>query len=126
MKYLHLTDRMNNCFKTSKQYRWEFPNLEFPSESQVALSSMTIDFKTRASEKSPVQLSTNLIERDMYNPGGILITFPAHVKDITHQSNLLEFWRIDSMRPRFVVFTFDSLNVDTVSFFSAVIAIKTE
>ena len=123
-KFLLLTNQMNNCIQSDTQLRWYVPNLEFGSDSRVALSSITIDFKTKATENSPIRISTNLIERDMYNPDGVLITFPAHVKDVTHHSNLLEYWRIDSIRPRSVLFTFHGVNVNTISFVSVVLAIE--
>ena len=114
---------MNNCTQSDGFLRWDFSNLEFPPESRVALSNLVIDFKTKDLENEPIEISTNLIERDMFNPNGTIITFPAHVKDVIHNSNILEFWSIDSMRPRSILFTLEGVDVSSILFFSAVLAI---
>ena len=125
-QFLLLTNKMTNCSQFDEFMRWDFSNLEFESNSRIALSRLIVDFKNKDMENAPMEISTNLIERNMYNPNGSLISFPAHVRDVTHTSNILEFWRIDSMRPRSILFTFSGVDVSSIVFFSAVLAIERE
>ena len=125
-QFLLLTNTMTNCSQFDDNMRWDFSNLEFEFNSRIALSRLIVDFKNKDMENAPMEISTNLVERNILNPNGTLISFPAHVKDVTHNANILEFWRIDSMRPRSVLFTFRGVDVSSIVFFSAVLAIETQ
>jgi len=125
MRFLQLTSKMSNCSKFSDDtFRWDLPNLEFTYDEKVALSHIVIDFVNKPANSSPIQVSTNLIDRDSYNPDGLIICFPSRSKDLVHYSPNFEFWKIDSIRPRQVLFTFRGIAIDTVSFVSIVLVIQ--
>ena len=124
--FLQLHDKMKNCSKNGQQIKWEMPQLELPSNCQVALSSLAMDFSNPENTRKPVTIMTNLIEADIYNQDGVIITNPnGSQRHISHFSNILEFWRVDSIRPRFISFKFKDVPTNLISHFSVVLAFKT-
>ena len=124
MKFLHLDTKMDNFTKTGETFHWELPNLEFCSSSKIGLSNIVIDFSTKPGNVEPLQVSTNLVERDLYNPDGIIATFSPSKKDLVHYSPVLAMWKVDSIRPRQVLFTLHGAKADSVLFLSIVLAIE--
>ena len=124
MKFLQLTSDMPNCHKLKETIWWNLPNLEFLSNGRIALSHLVIDFVNKPAIMNPLKISTNLIDRDIYNPDGLIICLPARTKDLVHHSNILEFWSTDSARPRNVMFTFHGTSIDNILFTSIVLAIE--
>ena len=124
MIHLQIHSEMRNSVRTSNKIQWSFPHLEFAEDSKVSLSSLTIDFTDNFLLTEPLKISTNLIEGDTLNPDGMLITFPSGLSRVSHFATFLEFWKIDSVRPRNITFTFEGVSTDSLNYVSAVLAIQ--
>lgn len=113
------------CFsKDSDKFRWEMPNLELNANGRVALASLMINFHAKPIITKSVLISISIVEKDMYNVDGIVLSLPANIEDVAFHSPYLQFWELDSSRPRSVVFTFDGLDASAVSFVSIVLAFE--
>jgi len=124
MRFLQLNNRMSNSSIHDKDsIKWELPTLQLTYDERIALSSLVIDFKEKPPSKTPIIVMTNLIDKNSFNPDGIIYASPARSRDISYTSHALESWKTDSTRPRQVIFTFPGINVDTISFISITLAI---
>ncbi len=117
---------MENCSVLQHSFRWDFNSLEFQRDSQIALSSLTIDFKSKLSSNSPLRLTLSLIDNNVNNPDGTIVCFASKAKDLSHFPANLEFWKMDSVRPRSIKLTLPGHDASNVLFMSVVLAIRHE
>jgi len=100
--------------------KWETPNLELDSKGRFAISSVTVS--VNGAINGPIIISSNLVENDYHNTDGIVLVLPP--KKLYYQAMVLEFWKLDSSRPRNVMFTLRGVNVTSLNFVSIVIAFE--
>ena len=124
MHNLHLRSDMKNCTAFGNGFTWDFPVLELDRDTEVALSSLTIDFKSKPSNNKPIRVTLSLIEGDIFNPDGTIICFPSKTKDVSHFASNLEFWPNSVRRPRIVRITIPNHTTDSILFLSTVLVIK--
>jgi len=101
---------------------WEMPNLQFNANGQFALSSLVIIANPPVGTE-PVLVSTSMVERDEYNPDGIIYVSPTKSGRIAYNVKSFEFWNLDSSRPRNLMFTLRGLDLKTLSFISVILAL---
>ena len=126
MELLHLSTDMKNCFTERNSFRWEFSSLEFERNSFVALSSVTIDLKSQNTNKQPLRIILSLIDRNVNNPDGVLHCLSSKYTKVSYSSPILEYWKMDAVRPRSIRVTLPDHNTDNVSFMSLVLSIKSQ
>ena len=126
MELIHLRTDMKNCSIAKNSFRWDFKSLEFHRDSHVALSSLTIDFKSKLTNSNPIRLTLSLIDNSVNNPDGTIVCFASKAKDLSHSATNLEFWKMDSVRPRSIKLTLPGHDTSNVLFMSVVLAIRNE
>jgi len=114
----------NYHFDGTNKIMWELPNLQLCYDQKIALSHIVFDFKNKGRNSGPILVTTNLIDRNSDNPEGLIMSFPGQVRDFSYAPPNLEFWKIDSIRPRQVMFTLEGVVIDTISFVSITLAIQ--
>ena len=85
------------------QLKWETPHLELDSKGKFALSSLTFDVTGHTPIDIPIVVTTNLVENDFHNTDGIVAVLAS--KQQSYHATVLECWKLDSSRPRNVMFT---------------------
>lgn len=101
---------------------WETA-VEFNPNGRLAVSNCEIVFKS--AKTSNVTVKCNLIGDDIYNPDGVLFSqFSPGRQRVHHNPSQLEFWNVDSARPRLIMFTLDGLTLEDIYSFRIVIAIE--
>ena len=119
--YLHLDTQMENTFiKGSNTLTWEVDNIDFEKCTNIALASLTLYFPNRM---PCMQISTNLIQPNQFNPEGILSSIPAlKVGEHIRIPNLI-YWKLDSTTPRVITLKFHKVNISSLKFASVVLAL---
>ena len=115
---------MPDTIITNDSIQWEIRSIQLDSNGYVALSSIIMDFSHKTDNMVPLIIKSNLIEKDMFNSEGIIAAFPSKIKSVSHFSNNLEFWKLDCSRPRNFIFTFEGLDVTSLSFINIVLALQ--
>lgn len=114
---------MKNCTMNDDSLIWEMNHLELPNGGQFAISSIIVDFGMKIPSKH-VKIQTNLMAQNMMNPDGTVICLcPKTGEDISLYLPSLEYWKLDSMFPRQIVFTFANTNIELVKFAAITIVI---
>lgn len=110
MLYLTLNTDQKNCLKSKNELIWTLPNLDLGCYNLVGLSSFLVDFAESRDDKSII-VSTSLIDNNSMNPSGIIHVIPG-AGDYALASRSFEKWPLDSIRPRYISFTFENSSVD--------------
>ena len=116
---VQMNSTQKNFSIKNDQLIWNLPHLEFKSGNQISVR----EFKVVMTSKGSYTISTNLISRDMFNPDGVIaVKWPSNIVIIkTRESN---YWPVDSLRPRQIVFTLDGQDLSDLTFAYVVISIK--
>jgi len=121
MRFLRLHNEMDGFNAEGESIKWETPNLELDSKGKFALSSFAISVNGSLPDE-PIIISCNLVEDDYHNTDGIILVLPP--KRSSYHAMTLEFWKLDSSRPRNIMFTLRGVSVTSLSFVSIVIAFE--
>lgn len=123
MLFLSLDSTQPNCLRRENEFIWTVPNLDLSCYSSVALSSLLVNYVNfDARNHDRIQISTSLIDKNTMNPSGIIHVLPGKSSYFMEPSRNFEFWPLDSIRPRFVLFTFHHANANMVKNFSVTLA----
>jgi hypothetical protein len=124
MIFLQLNSNMVNFTKMGSVLTWEIENLQFPNKD-IALSSFVINF-SRKVDIGYLQIATNLIQQNTYNPDGILYcsVFHNNRDRLSIAPPNYEFWKIDIKYPRLIKIQLDNINIDLVTFTSITLVIN--
>ena len=114
---------MGGFTKTFRALKWEMPNLELDANGKFAVNSMTLNLSAGTTPDKSIIVSCSLVERDSFNTDGIVLCFPSK-SEFVFKTATLEFWKLDSSRPRNIIFTLDGLNVVDINFVSIVLAFE--
>ena len=110
MLHLTLTTDQTNCLKSKNEIIWTMPHLDLACYQNVGLSSLVADLGDSRDHKL-VTVSTSIIDRNLYNPSGIICVIPG-TTDVLEHSRSFEQWPLDSIRPRYISFYFDNPSVN--------------
>lgn len=121
MLFLTLSSDQANCSKTGNEYSWAMHNFDLGAHEWVGLSSISMDFERNGRFASSVNLCTNLIDKSIFNESGLIHIIPGKF-GYDEKKNRLEFWRLDTRKPRNVTFTFRHANVNKLAKFSVTLA----
>ena len=120
MRFYNFTTDSPNFKRENGKLIWIFSPWAVEEEfTQVALSSCVIGLKSSKANYKPIIISCSMVEENHANYDGIVGTGLSKFKFFTFQSRVLEFWKIDCSRPRYVMFTLkdiDAKNVDSATF----------
>ena len=115
--FLTLSSNQSNCSKRENEISWSMPNLDLGCNQFVGLSSAFFTFEGGDNDiYDHFELTTNLIDRNNYNQAGILLTIAGQnaalrsnvIKNV--QRAQIEFWKLDSRKPKNLTFTFRHFN----------------
>jgi len=120
MRFLALNSDMSNFSAHGDTIKWELSNLELNANGKFAISNMVIIMNDIPTGEK-FMISTSLVERDENNSDGVVISKPVRGKFISYQATVLEYWNLDSSRPRNIMFTLRGLDESMLSFVSVVI-----
>ena len=122
MLFLTLNSNQPNCSKRENEFHFALHNFDLGYHQLVGLSSISIDFTGTAEDfDSSIDLSTSLIDRSYYNENGVIHTIPGKNSRVLHKSSI-EFWKLDTRKPKNVTFTFRHTNVNTIKNFRVTLA----
>ena len=126
MKNLFLSNKMSNYSfdVTDNTIRWELPNIEFCSDSSIALSSFLLILKKSQSHSEVLQITTNLIDRSIFNPDGVILDDTSVRKNVHYDANNLIHWNFDYQRPRVFLFTLFGVEVSNIEHIRFIIEIS--
>ena len=112
VKYLQLNTDMPNYRQRGKyEFIWEIPSLFLNSGERIALSSCCVSLKPTAPEVTrAVKMYLNVIEEDIYNSDGMIAAARFNKGKLISSRQILEFWKVDSGRPRDISIRFDALD----------------
>ena len=123
MKCLQLNSGLPSfAVLNNEQIGWEIP-IEFDSQGRIALVNMTMVFKTP--KTATINVRTNIIEDDMYNYDGLLLS--RHISNKTsfqHKEYMPLFWNVDSARPRIILFTLEGVKTGELDHIAIILAIE--
>ena len=130
MLFLTLTSDQTNFSKRENEISWTLHNFDFGCHEWVGLSSLTFDFgntgKMASNILSNIDIISNLIDKNSFNEAGIIHTIPGK-NAYAKKENFVEFWKLDSRRPKNVTFTFRHFNVNKINNFKVtLIFVKTQ
>ena len=122
MLFLTLDSNQPNCSKRENEFHFALHNFDLGHHKLVGLSTVSIDFKRTAAEfDSSIDLSTSLIDRSYYNENGVIHTIPGKNSRV-HTKCSIEFWKLDTRKPKNVTFTFRHANVNNIQNFRVTLA----
>ena len=114
MLFLTLSSDQSNYTKTENELQWVFHNFDLGCHDLVGLSSVFIDFVPIGTEQeSKIDVCTNLIDRNYFNETGILFTISGRKTSKIIRTNI-EFWKLDTRKPKNVTFTFRHAKVNNL------------
>ena len=123
MRFLRLHSDMEGFSIEKGVLRWETPHLELDSQGKFAVSTLVLSTSHGpGGNPVPIIVSSNLVENDLHNTDGIVTILPPG--QFSFQAMTLEFWKLDSSRPRSVMFTLRGLDITSLEFISIVIAFE--
>lgn len=122
MLFLTLSSSQSNCTKRENEFSWALHNFDLGCHKWVGLSSISMDFASRRAQfDTSVELCTNLIDKSYFNETGLIHTIPGK-NAYSQKKNSIEFWKLDSRRPKIVTFTFVNSNVNNLENFKVTLA----
>lgn len=120
--FLTLSSSQPNCSKRDNEISWALHNFDLGCHKWVGISSLSIEFKNEQKNfGSNVNLCLNLIDTNSYNESGIILTIPGENAYAVNK-NVIEFWKLDTRRPKNVTFTFRNSNVNIMENFKVTLA----
>ena len=118
----------------SDKIAWQVP-IEFDPNGRIAVSSCVIELSLPTPRL--ISLRSNLVEDDVFNPDGDILTQSSRTRALStpdsnfnsftyidYRASHLEFWKIDSARPRLLIFTFLGIEVKHINHFSIVLVVE--
>ena len=123
MRFIQLNSTMANFEKVTSgnKLQWYIPNMVFCDDERLALSSLVLTCSD--STPKPVLFRCPLITANYLNSDATMLS--CCIKDglINYHREALEYWPIDSSRPRFVVLTLEGASVADIEFIGVVLAV---
>ena len=115
MKFFFLSSDQQNCSRDLNTFTWCLSNLDLGKYNNVALSQIAIDFNENFSpEEEITQVYSNLIDRSVFNPNGVIHVIPTTTSYSMSTGNL-QFWPFDCVKSRdFITFTFHHTKANIV------------
>ena len=109
--------------KDENTLKWDLPNLEFSSETKIAVAEVLVVLKKRSKDKF-FYLTTNLINSGQSNPDAVVMAQGVDGYKVEYSSKNLIFWPIDYQRPRSVTFTINGIESYDLDFITIVVCIQ--
>ena len=114
---LTLTTNSQNVQASKNTLKWIFSgDLQLPENSQISLTSLTVDFADKFSPEKAIPIKCSLIRSDEFNPDGVIFSIPGKSRDISFHANVLEAFTCDSSCPHAIMFTFPGLPVTKLAY----------